>query len=485
VPLRRFDDLLDWRPLPGQVVVKLDVEGNELAFLQGAQEFLSTRRPILLMEINPGTIAASGTTGEALKARLIELGYDQYWDLSRSEQADTLLPLADLSTDRHRNIVVFPLGATSPHDPKAAELGRSPARARILILSTPVGPLGSGVGGGVEMTLRNLVQCLTVRGYGVEVIAPAGSVALGDRLYEVAGTCQPPAQNIAELAPDIHLPADGVLAHMWQQAQQLQHKYDVLVNFAYDWLPLYLTPFFDRPIAHWISMSCLSPLMDQMVSDTAIAFPGTVAVNTAASAKTFRAGDRLLALGKGIDLSLSTFVPQATTPSLAWVGRISPEKGLADAVAAAAALNIPLKIAGVIQDEAYWQGIRQQYPHAPLEYLGFLSTADLQGVLGPCRGLLMTPHWEEAFGNVTIEALACGVPVIAYRRGGLKDIITDGKTGYLVDPGDVSGLMHAITQLDALDRHHCRTWVEAHHSLESWGDRMEAWLLHVMDSSQR
>jgi UDP-glucose:tetrahydrobiopterin glucosyltransferase len=191
-----------------------------------------------------------------------------------------------------------------------------------------------------------------------------------------------------------------------------------------------------------------------------------------------------LALGKGIDLNLYTFVPQPTTQSLAWVGRISPEKGLTDAVAATAALNIPLKIAGLIQDEAYWQEILHQYPQAPLEYLGFLPTAGLQAMLGQCQGFLMTPHWEEAFGNVTIEALACGVPVIAYRIGGLPDIIAPGKTGYLVEPGDVQGLMNAIGQLDALDRYQCRAQVAAHYSLESWGDRMEAWLMKIMNSSR-
>jgi len=379
---------------------------------------------------------------------------------------------------------VLPSGNAALRGPISIKPMSAAVHRRCLILSTPVGPLGSGMGGGVEMTLRNLVRCLTERGHGVDVIAPVGSTPLGDTLYEVPGNCQIPAQTVTEPDPDIHLPADGVLANMWQLAQKLQYKYDILINFAYDWLPLYLTPFFDRPIAHWISMSCLSPLMDQIVSDTAIAFPGTVAVNTVAAAKTFRAGDRLLALGKGIDLNLYTFVPYPTTQSLAWVGRISPEKGLADAVAATAALNVPLKIAGVVQDEVYWQDILRQFPHAPLEYLGFLPTGALQAMLGQCRGFLMTPHWEEAFGNVTIEALACGVPVIAYRKGGLPEIVVHGKTGFLVEPGDVNGLMDAIAQLGAIERDQCRVQVTSHYSLESWGDRMESWLLDVMQSAR-
>ena len=56
----------------------------------------------------------------------------------------------------------------------------------------------------------------------------------------------------------------------------------------------------------------------------------------------------------------------------------------------------------------------------------------------------MTPRWVEAFGNVAIESFACGVPVIAYRRGGPAEIITDGKTGFLVAPDSVDGLVRAI-----------------------------------------
>jgi UDP-glucose:tetrahydrobiopterin glucosyltransferase len=62
----------------------------------------------------------------------------------------------------------------------------------------------------------------------------------------------------------------------------------------------------------------------------------------------------------------------------------------------------------------------------------------------------MTPRWVEAFGNVAIEALACGVPVIAYRRGGAAEIITDGKTGFLVEPDSIEGLVAAIDRLDEI-----------------------------------
>ncbi|GBF52616.1 UDP-glucose:tetrahydrobiopterin glucosyltransferase [Microcystis sp. 0824] len=82
----------------------------------------------------------------------------------------------------------------------------------------------------------------------------------------------------------------------------------------------------------------------------------------------------------------------------------------------------------------------------------------------------MTPRWVEAFGNGAIEALTCGVPVIAYRRGGLVEIIVDGKTGFLVEPDSIEGLVTAIKNLDRIDRDSCRAVVDQKYSLEALGN---------------
>jgi UDP-glucose:tetrahydrobiopterin glucosyltransferase len=133
-----------------------------------------------------------------------------------------------------------------------------------------------------------------------------------------------------------------------------------------------------------------------------------------------------------------------------------------------------------MQDKQYWQKICWDYPQAPIEYVGFLSTVDLQKELRQCRALLMTPRWVEAFGNVAIEALACGVPVIAYRRGGPVEIVRDGETGFLVEPDSVAGLVEAIRRLDEIDRRNCRQQAEAEYSLEALGDRFEAWFRDIL-----
>jgi UDP-glucose:tetrahydrobiopterin glucosyltransferase len=338
------------------------------------------------------------------------------------------------------------------------------------------------MGGGVELTIQNIAIALIHRGHRVTIVAPEGSTlpieaSLELSVVEIPGTLQPTAQHQGREAP-VQLLGNAVLANMWDYARTVQHEYHGVVNFAYDWLPFFLTPWFECPVAHLISMGSLTDAMDAVIQSVNARFPGTLAVHSHTQAATFAESDRWPRLKNGFDLSRYTFQP---TPqeSLAWVGRISPEKGLEDAIAAIQSLPVTLRIFGKIEDSAYWQHIQATCPSASIIYEGFLSTHDLQAALGTCHGLLMTPKWVEAFGNVAIEAMACGVPVIAYRRGGPTEIICDGKTGWLVDPDDIDGLTRAIANLDSLSRYDCRHYVEAEYSLTAMGDRVLDWLTTV------
>ena len=349
---------------------------------------------------------------------------------------------------------------------------------KLLLVSNPIGPLGSGLGGGVELTLRNIGTELMQRGHTLKIVATEESTAWGMPLVEIPGLPQISAQTQGRDAPII-IPPSSVLANFWDYARQVQTDYDLMINFAYDWLPFYLTPFFSCPIAHLVSMGSLTQAMDQIIERVATEFPGTIGVHSLAQAETFTFANRCCCLGNGIDLSLYDFCAEPA-PWVGWVGRIAPEKGLEDAVAASQLTGIPLKIMGFIENEGYWQQIVRDYPDAPVEYEGFLSTDELQKRLRQCRALLMTPRWVEAFGNVAIEALACGVPAIAYRRGGPAEIIEHGKTGFLVEPDSVEGLVEAMGQLDKIDRYACRQRVEAEYSNQAMGDRIEQWLLDIV-----
>ena len=302
---------------------------------------------------------------------------------------------------------------------------------KLLLMSTPVGALGTGQGGGVELTVQNIAQELQQRGHKLEVVAPEGSFLTGVAVTGIAGNAQIAVQTQTRDVPII-LPENSTLGNMWEYARQVQGQYDLIVNFAFDWLPFYLTPFFTTPIAHFISMGSMTQAADEIMERAAKLHPDRIGVYTKSQAETFAFAEVCEILSSAIDLNLYDF---CATPgdSLAWLGRIAPEKALEDAVAAASITKVPLKIYGKIQDQEYWQQIQQDFPDAPIEYMGFLNTADLQRELGQARALLMTPRWIEAFGNVAIEALACGVPVIAYSRGGPSEIVRDGKTGFLVN----------------------------------------------------
>ncbi|MEA5570015.1 glycosyltransferase family 4 protein [Calothrix sp. UHCC 0171] len=357
----------------------------------------------------------------------------------------------------------------------------SPQALKLLFVSTPVGGLGTGLGGGVELSLYNIAKEMLRRGHTLQIVAPTGSLWNEFAIAQIPGNLQVIAQSQERHDPII-MPNNSLLANMWAYARQVQTEYDLIVNFAYDWLPFYLTPFFQTPIAHFVSMGSLSDAIDQIIAQVSKSFPHTIGFYTPSQGATFA---NLTApchyLSSGLDLSLYQFCGEPQQ-QLAWLGRISPEKALEDAVEVADKTNIPLKIMGKIQDEKYWQKICHDYPHAPIEYLGFLSTEKMQSVVRECQALLMTPRWVEAFGNVAIEALACGVPVISYSRGGPAEIIQDGKTGFLVEPDSVTGLIDAVTKLDMINRQACRQQAETEFSLEALGLRFENWFQMILDS---
>jgi UDP-glucose:tetrahydrobiopterin glucosyltransferase len=356
-----------------------------------------------------------------------------------------------------------------------------PSPLKLLFVSTPVGGLGTGLGGGVELSLYNIAKYFLEHGHTVQIVAPTGS--LWDKSYfnivEIPGNLQIIAQIQARDTP-IMMPEDSLLANMWEYARSCQNEYDLIVNFAYDWLPFYLTPFFETPIAHFVSMGSLSNALDKVISQVSKLYPGTIGFYTPSQGATFpNFTPPLYYLSSGIDLTLYDFCAQPKE-QLAILGRISPEKGLEDAVAVAAKTNIPLKIMGKIQDKAYWQQIINEYQNAPIEYLGFLSTDKMQQLVRECKGLIMAPRWVEAFGNVAIEALACGVPVISYARGGPAEIIKDGKTGFLVEPDSVTGLVDAVAHLDSIDRYECRKQAETEFSLSALGARFAQWFRDII-----
>ena len=137
-----------------------------------------------------------------------------------------------------------------------------------------------------------------------------------------------------------------------------------------------------------------------------------------------------------------------------------------------------------MQDESYALKIEKLCSPGILEWKGFLETESLQKELGTCRALLNTPKWNEAYGNVVVEALACGVPVVAYKRGGPSEIIKHGETGYLAKPDDKESLLNYLEIINKIDRKNCREWVEKNASSNIFASKVVNWLNSVIKENQ-
>jgi glycosyltransferase involved in cell wall biosynthesis len=137
-------------------------------------------------------------------------------------------------------------------------------------------------------------------------------------------------------------------------------------------------------------------------------------------------------------------------------GRIHPDKGTAAAIQVAARVGRPLVIAGIIQDQAYFDAAVAPFIDGDrVRYLGPIGPDQRVELLGGAHALLHLIDFDEPFGFSVVEAMACGTPVIAFDRGSMRELIDEGLTGVLVK--DVDGASKAVAAVEALDRSDIRT----------------------------
>ena len=154
--------------------------------------------------------------------------------------------------------------------------------------------------------------------------------------------------------------------------------------------------------------------------------------------------------------------PQGGSPSyLAFLGRVSPEKGLERAIKIARMCRLPLKIAAKVDnaDADYFKKEIGPLLNDPLvEFIGEIGDAEKPAFLGGAVALLTPIDWPEPFGLVMIEAMACGTPVIAFNRGSAPELIDNGVTGYIVE--DVTSAVSAVSKAAGLSRARVRAGFE-------------------------
>jgi glycosyltransferase involved in cell wall biosynthesis len=154
---------------------------------------------------------------------------------------------------------------------------------------------------------------------------------------------------------------------------------------------------------------------------------------------------------------------------LLFFGRIHPDKGTVEAVDVAERVGMPLLIAGIIQDPDYFERfVEPRLDGAHLSYVGPVDRDRRAAVLGGATALLHLIDFDEPFGFSVVEAMACGTPVVARRRGSMPEIVRHGENGFLVDT--VAEAVAAVQASKALDRSAVRASVEGRFDVERMVD---------------
>jgi glycosyltransferase involved in cell wall biosynthesis len=160
----------------------------------------------------------------------------------------------------------------------------------------------------------------------------------------------------------------------------------------------------------------------------------------------------------GIDIEKFTFRAEGED-HLVFLGRIHPDKGTSQAIEIARRSGRRLIIAGIVQDEAYFDSeVKPHIDGRTVEYVGSVEPAARDALLGSGAALLHPILFDEPFGLSVIEAMACGTPVIAFSRGSMAELIRDGENGFLVR--DVEEAATAVGRLPEIRRERCRRFVE-------------------------
>ena len=304
-----------------------------------------------------------------------------------------------------------------------------------------------------ELVTSLLTEALIKRGVDVTLFATLDSITAG----ELDGICPTGYSEDQSLNPKVFEALH--IAHCFERAGE----FDLIHNQA-DFMPLIFSRMVTTPIVttiHGFSSPEILPVFQRYDERSAY-----VAISNADRdpSLTYAA-----TIHHGIPIDQFPFDPIGSD-DLLFFGRFHPDKGAGEAVRAARAVGKKLVMAGIVQDAEYFA--REVAPFIDdrhIEYRGVLGGKDRTDALGSARAMLHLIGFEEPFGLSVIEAMACGTPVIAYRRGSMPELIVDGVTGFLVDTFDEA--VAAIARIEEIDRAACRTHVERHFTIDRMADR--------------
>jgi len=199
----------------------------------------------------------------------------------------------------------------------------------------------------------------------------------------------------------------------------------------------------------------------------------------------------------GIDVKKFDF-NESPKKHLIWMGRITPKKGVLESIEIAKKLKLPLKIAAKIDKnwppdvEFYEKRVKPLIDGKKIRYIGEIGGyKNKSNFLKNALALLNPIKWEEPFGLVMTEAMACGTPVIAFGRGSVPEVIKNGKTGFICKPNDINSMIRAVKKIYQMPtekyikmRHNCRKHVEENFTAEKMVNEYEKVYYKILKSKK-
>ena len=301
-----------------------------------------------------------------------------------------------------------------------------------------------------ERVTSLLTEGLVRRGVDVTLFATADSLT---------------SAALESVAPHGYADDPAMDGRVWEalhvaHAMELSAEFD-LVHNQLDWLPLAFGAQWAAPMVttiHGFSGDAIRPAYERSSS----AFV-SISDSDRAPALHYAA-----TVHHGVDMTEFDAVGSAGD-DLVFFGRIHPDKGAVDAIDIAERAGRRLVMCGLVQDAAYFaEKVAPRLDGDRIVYLGSVGPAERAEVLTSAAVLLHPIHFDEPFGLSVVEAMACGTPVVAYRRGSMPEIIDEGVTGFLVD--DVDGAVAAVDPAATLDRDAIRARARARFGVERMVD---------------
>jgi glycosyltransferase involved in cell wall biosynthesis len=346
---------------------------------------------------------------------------------------------------------------------------------RIALIASNRHPIRQPFAGGLEAHVWHLANALGKDGHHVTLYAAPGSdTDLPASFLDVStfGVSDHARSDVSMPATAFLHDHHAYLSLMLELAGPSAASFDVVHNHSLHYLPIAMAPALRTPLL------CTLHTPPTPWLESAMAVPGgcpgtfvAVSRHTAAAWEHATPGP-VTVVPNGVDLTAWPAGPGG--PDLIWFGRLVPEKGPDVAIEAARRAGYRLRIAGPISDREYFATRIEPLLGPDVTYLGHVSQSALAEAVGCSAAALVTPQWDEPYGLVVAESLACGTPVVAFARGGIPEVL-DRHSGCLVAPDDINALAAAVPRAVVLSRadararavNHCseRTMVDAYVAL--------------------